>query len=95
MMGCDAGLYLLIRLNHITHTPPSKLTSMSLEPPPIEALTTAGTMGLPADGELVPGLCWGTLGETGSTLTRAGAEPMQTDWDKTTVRGEEGRSCFS
>lgn len=63
----------------------------------MEALTTAGTMGLPADGELVPELCCGTvLGETGSTLTRAGAEPMQTDWDKTTARGrEEGRSCFS
>lgn len=69
---------------------------MSLEPLLTEALTTAGTMGLPADGELDPEPCWGPLGETGSTLTRAGAEPMQTDWDKTTVRGrEEGRSCFS
>lgn len=52
-----------------------------------EALSAAGTMGLPADGEPVPEPCWGTLGDSGSTLTRAGAGPMHTDWDKTTTRG--------
>lgn len=74
----------------------SKLTSMSLQPLLTEAFTAAGTMGLPADGEPPPEPCWGTLGDAGSTLTMAGAEPMQTDWDRTTARGrEEGRSCFS
>lgn len=64
-----------------------KLTSMSLEPLLIEVFTIAGTMGLLADGDVVPEQCWGMLGETGSILTMAGAEPRQTDWDKTTTRG--------
>lgn len=92
MLGCIclSDLFKISSDGTKSHTQPIKLTSMSLEPLLIEALTTAGTMGLPADGELVPELCCGTLGETGSTLTRAGAEPMQTDWDKTTTRGRKG-----
>lgn len=58
---------------------------MSLELLLVGAFTTAGTMGLLADGDGVPEPCWGTLGETGSILTMAGAEPRQTDWDKTTT----------
>lgn len=62
---------------------------MSLELLPMGALTTAGTMGLAADGELVLEPCWGRLGDSGSTLTRAGAEARQTDGDKTTTRARK------
>lgn len=71
-----------------------KLTSISLEPLLIEVFTIAGTMGLLAEGDVVPEQCWGMLGETGSILTMAGAEPRQTDWDKTTTRGRYGGSLF-
>lgn len=60
---------------------------MSLEPL-LEVFTTAGTMGLAADGGAAPGQCWGTLGDTGSILTMAGAEPRH--WDRTTTgRGHQ------
>lgn len=57
----------------------SLLTSISLELLPGKD-GVAGTMGLLAGGAVV-GLeqCWGMLGETGSILTMAGAEPRQTD----------------
>lgn len=67
---------------------------MSLELLLIEVFTIAGTMGLLADGDVVPEQCWDMLGETGSILTMAGAEPRQTDWDKTTTRGRYGGSLF-
>lgn len=62
----------------------SLLTSISLELLPGREVV-AGTMGLLVGGAVV-GLeqCWGMLGETGSILTMAGAEPRQTDGDRTT-----------
>lgn len=69
------------------------LTSMSPELLPGNAVV-AGTMGLLLGGAVGLEPCWGMLGETGSTLTMAGAEPRQTDGDRTTA-GEDpsyGRS---
>ena len=66
------------------------LTSMSLELLP-GSVGVAGTMGLLAGGAVGPEQCWGMPGETGSILTMAGAEPRQTDWDKTTAGENTGR----
>lgn len=60
-----------------THT----LTSMSLQLLP--GREDAGMMGLLAGGAV--GLVQCMLGETGSTLTMAGAEPKHTDGDRTTT----------
>lgn len=54
------------------------LTSMSLELLPGNVVV-AGTMGLLAGGAVGLEQCCGMLGETGSILTMAGAEPRQTD----------------
>lgn len=59
-------------------------------------------MGLLVGGAVV-GLeqCWGMLGDTGSILTMAGAEPRQTDGDRTTEgdrrqeTGDTGSSLFA
>lgn len=61
----------------------SRLTSISLELLP-GSVVVAGTMGLLLCGAVGLEQCWGMLGDTGSILTMAGAEPRQTDWDKTT-----------
>lgn len=64
------------------------LTSMSLQLLPGKDVV-AGTIGLLVGGAVGLEQCWGTLGETGSILTMAGAEPKQTDWDRTTIGGRE------
>ena len=55
----------------------SLLTSMSLELLLGNAVV-AGTMGLLTVEAVGLEQCWGMLGETGSILTMAGAEPRQT-----------------
>lgn len=63
---------------------------MSLEVLPGNAavVVAAGMMGLLVGGAVGLEQCWGMLGETGSTLTMAGAELRQTGGDKTTVEEE-------
>lgn len=71
-------------------TSSSLLTSMSPLLPGI-VVAVAGTMGLLVGGAAGLGQCWGMLGETGSIFTMAGAEPRQTDWDRTTAGGKTQR----
>lgn len=72
----------------------SELTSMSLELLHGNG-GVAGTMGLLVGGAVGLEQCWGMLGETGSILTMAGAEPRQTDGDRTTGGGKTGREASS
>lgn len=54
-------------------------------------VAVAGTMGLLVGRAVGLGQCWGMLGETGSIFTMAGAEPRQTDWDRTTAGAKTQR----
>lgn len=62
--------------------------SLELLPGNAAVVVAAGMMGLLVGGAVGLEQCWGMLGETGSTLTMAGAELRQTGGDKTTA-GED------
>lgn len=68
--------------------------SLELLPGNAAVVVAAGMMGLLGGGAVGLEQCWGMLGETGSTLTMAGAELRQTGGDKTTVGGDRRGGCW-
>lgn len=68
--------------------------SLELLPGNAAVVVAAGMMGLLVGGAVGLEQCWGMLGETGSTLTMAGAELRQTGGDKTTVGEDRQGGCW-